>query len=174
MRPPLFVRPLSSGQVATLEARYRRTPVPGERTRCHIVLLSHQGLRPPAIAAIVRVHPDTVRRTIRRYNTAGLAGLPDRARSGRPPTITSAWIRLLLKLVEQDPQRGGVHRTAWTAPALAAYVGERTGIRVGPQVVRRQLRKHGYVPRRPTWTVRHVARRDPAYASKSAVPRRSS
>ncbi len=174
MRRPLFVRPLSSGQVAALEARYRRTPVSVERTRCHIVLLSHQGLRPPAIAAIVRVHPDTVRRTIRRYNTAGLAGLADRARSGHPPTVTHAWTRLLLKLVEQDPQRVGVHRTASTAPTLATYLAERTGIRVHPESVRRYLRQHGYVPRRPTWTVAHLARRDPQYASKSAAPRRSS
>ncbi len=80
----------------------------------------------------------------------------------------------MLNLVEQDPQRVGVHRTAWTAPALAAYLSEQTGIKVGPQVVRRQLRKHGYTPRRQTWTVRHLARRDPEYASKNAAPRRCS
>ncbi len=99
--------------------------------------------------------------------------MPDRPRSGRPPTVTPAWIRLLLTLVDHDPRRVGVPRAAWTAPALATYLAERTGIRVTPQQVR-YLRKHGYVPRRPTWTVRHLARRDPAYASKSVAPRRSS
>ena len=71
MRPSLHVRPLSSGQVAALEAHYRRTSVPAERTRCQMILWSHQGLTPPAIAALIRVDPETVRRTIRRFNATG-------------------------------------------------------------------------------------------------------
>ena len=173
MRPSLHVRPLSSGQVAALEAHYRRTSVPAERTRCQMILWSHQGLTPPAIAALIRVDPETVRRTIRRFNRYGLRGLQDRPRSGRPRKVTWAWERLLVRTVEQDPRRVGVLRAAWTAPALTEYLAEKTGIRVSAESVRHYLRVHGYAPRRPTWTVQHLARRDPHYASKGPAPRRS-
>lgn len=172
MRPPLRLR-LSSGQVAALEVHYRRTPLPAERTRCQMLLLSHQGLTPPAIASIVRVDPATVRRTIHRYEREGLRGLRDRPRPGRPRKVTPAWERLLLRLIDQDPRRVGVLRTAWTTPALAEYLAEQTGIRVSEDTVGVYLHRHGYVARRPTWTVHHLARRDPAYQVKSAAPRRS-
>lgn len=61
----------------------------------------------------------------------------------------------------------------WTAPALTEYLAEKTGIRVSAESVRHYLRFHGYAPRRPTWTVQHLARRDPHYASKGPAPRRS-
>jgi len=173
MRRALHVRPLSAGQVAALEAHYRRTPVPAERTRAHIILLSHQGLTPPAIAALVRVDPATVRRTIRRYEAEGLAGLHHRPIPGRPRKVTPAWERLLLRLIEQDPRRYGVLRSAWTAPTLAKYLAERTSIRVSDDRVQYYLHQHGYVTGRPTWTVQHLARRDPQYQSKRPVPRRS-
>lgn len=172
MRPPLRLR-LSSGQVAALEAHYRRTRTPAERTRCQIILLSHQGYAPPAIATIVRVDPTTVRRTLHRYEREGLRGLRNRPIPGRPPKVTPAWERLLLRLIEQDPRRVGVQRTAWTVPALRTYLADQTGIRVSEETVRVYLHRHGYVTGRPTWTVRHLARRDPAYQAKSVAPRRS-
>jgi len=172
MRPPLRVR-LSPGQVAALERHYRRTPKPAERTRVHIILLSHQGYIPPAIATIVRVDPATVRRAIHRFERHGLRGLLNAPRPGRPRKVTPAWEGLLVRTVEQDPRRVGVLRAAWTAPALANYLAEKTGIRVSAERIRHYLRQHDYAPRRPTWTVRHLARRDPQYAAKGSAPRRS-
>lgn len=172
MRLPLRVR-LSPGQVAALERHYRRTPKPAERTRVHIILLSHQGYIPPAIATIVRVDPATVRRAIHRYGRHGLQGLLNQPRPGRPRKVTPAWERLLVRTMEQDPRRVGVLRAAWTAPALADHLAEKTGVRVSAARVRHYLRQHGYAPRRPTWTVRHLARRDPEYEAKGSAPRRS-
>jgi transposase len=172
MEPPPRVR-LSPGQVATLDQHYRRTPKPAEWTRLHIILLSHQGYIPPAIATIVRVDPATGRRAIHRFKRHGLLGLLNAPRPGRPRKVTPAWEELLVHTVEQDPRRVGVLRAAWTAPALATYLAERTGIRVSAQRIRHYLRQHGYAPRRPTWTVRHLARRDPQYAAKGPAPRRS-
>jgi len=172
MRPPLRLR-LSSGQVAALEAHYRWTRTPAERTRCQIILLSHQGYTPSAIATIVRVNPTTVRGTLHRYEREGLRGLQRRPIPGRPPKVTPAWERLLLRLIEQGPRRVGVQRTARTAPALRTYLGEQTGIPVSEETVRIYLHRHGYVTGRPTWTVQHLARREPAYQARSAAPRRS-
>jgi len=172
MRPPLRMR-LSPGQVAALERHYRRTSKPAERTRFHIILLSHQGYTPPVIATIVRVDPATVRRTIHRYKRGGLRGLLNRPRPGRPRKVTPAWERLLVQTIETDPRAVGVPRAAWTAPALAEYLAQQTGIRVSDDRVQYYLHQHGYVVRRPTWTVRHLRHRDPKYQAKRPAPRRS-
>jgi transposase len=104
-----------------------------------------------------------------------LRGLQDRPRSGRPRKVTRAWERLLVAGAHGrtgSPPRG---RPACrlNRPALTEYLAEKTGVRVSAESVRHYLRVHGYAPRRPTWTVQHLARRDPQYASKGPAPRRS-
>jgi transposase len=49
-----------------------------------MVLLSENGWSATEIAALLHFDPKTVRRWIHRHTTEGLAGLPDRPRSGRP------------------------------------------------------------------------------------------
>jgi transposase len=53
-------------------------------TRAVMILLSISGMPPAQIAALLHYHPRTVRRWIARHDLEGLAGLPDRPRSGRP------------------------------------------------------------------------------------------
>nr|WP_211271015.1 helix-turn-helix domain-containing protein [Streptomyces yerevanensis] len=58
---------------------------PGRSTvRAVMVLLSLQGLSPAQISVLLEFDPATVRRWIGRFNTAGVAGLADRPRGGRP------------------------------------------------------------------------------------------
>jgi transposase len=52
--------------------------------RLVMVVLSANGMPPAEIAALLHYHPGTVRRWINRHHTEGVAGLPDRPRSGRP------------------------------------------------------------------------------------------
>lgn len=49
-----------------------------------VMVLSANGWPPAEIAALLHYHPGTVRRWINRHHAEGLAGLPDRPRSGRP------------------------------------------------------------------------------------------
>ena len=55
-----------------------------EATRAVMVLLSAKGMSPTEIAELLDYHPRTVRRWISRHDTEGIAGIPDRPRSGRP------------------------------------------------------------------------------------------
>lgn len=116
MRPPLHVRPLSAGRVAALEAQYRRTPAPAERTRCQIILLLHQSLTPPVIAALVRADPATVHRTIHRYEAEGLIGL--RTLSGLSTTGQ------------------GIRASASTADSRTAFRGSRAARCSAPRAFR--------------------------------------
>lgn len=52
--------------------------------RLVMVVLSANGWSPAEIAALLHYHPGTVRRWINRHHSEGVAGLPDRPRSGRP------------------------------------------------------------------------------------------
>jgi transposase len=67
--------------------------------RARIVLLSADGVMGREIAARVGCSEQTVVAWRARYAKGGLAGLEDRGRSGRPPTIDatkrSAWTREL-------------------------------------------------------------------------------
>jgi len=55
--------------------------------RARIVLLAAQGVSNTAIAAMLGVSRPTVIVWRNRYDQAGIAGLGDLARSGRPPVI---------------------------------------------------------------------------------------
>jgi transposase len=54
-------------------------------TRLIMVVLSAAGMPPAEIADLLDYHPATVRRWLHRFAIDGIAGLPDRPRSGRPP-----------------------------------------------------------------------------------------
>lgn len=85
MRPPRQVRKLSEAEVRDLDQVYRVTNSADRRTRCQIILLSHEGSATSQIATLVRFREETVLRWIDRLETEGVAGLEDRPRAGRPP-----------------------------------------------------------------------------------------
>src|SRR6202161_583612 len=56
--------------------------------RAQVVLLSAQGMSPPAISEVVFTDPDTVRDVIHNFNADGFDALYPRYRGGRPQTFT--------------------------------------------------------------------------------------
>jgi hypothetical protein len=88
MRPPIFVRSLTSAERSALEAGLRSGDAFILR-RCQIVLASARGHAPPHIAQHLGCNDQTVRNAIRAFNTAGLACL--RRRSSRPHTVQAAF-----------------------------------------------------------------------------------
>ncbi len=82
MRPPTVFANASDSECQRLRSLLRG---PGRSTvRAVMVLLSLQGLSPAQISVLLEFDPATVRRWIGRFNTAGVAGLADRPRGGRP------------------------------------------------------------------------------------------
>jgi transposase len=75
--------------------------------------------------------------------------------------------------MRRGPEACGVPRPTWTAPLLARYLAEETGIEVSERTVRRGLDLLGYVCRRPFWTVRHKAEAEADYSPKAEGSRRS-
>jgi transposase len=87
--------------------------------RARIVLRAAEGTPNRRIAAELRVAPMTVLLWRERYARAGLAGLADEARPGRPPTYGREERDRVIALTLEPPSDGTTH---WSARRLARRV----------------------------------------------------
>lgn len=92
-------------------------------TRARIVLLAAEGVPNAQIARRLEISRQTVVTWRNRYRSAGLAGLDDRPRSGRPPVVDEA--QVVVRTLEGPPERLGV--THWSSRLLAAELGISNG-----------------------------------------------
>ena len=83
--------------------------------------------------------------------------MPRRSAPGRERTITPVWEAELLRVIELDPHEVGQETANWTTEVLANYLGRHTEVTVSLETVRVYLHAHGYVCKRPTWTLRRKA-----------------
>lgn len=132
--------------------------------RAKIIWLAHQGWRVLAIAAELRLNDDTVRLWLKRFNAAGLDGLRDRPRPGRPATYTAEQVGEVIATSLTDPRSLGLPFAAWTLDRLRAYLHEVNGLpisraRIGKLLVAEGLRWRT----QETWFGERV---DPAFAEK--------
>lgn len=88
--------------------------------RAHIVLHAARGGSPAGIAAVTRLHVDTVRTWRGRFARGGLPALADRKRSGRPARFTPVQVAETKALACRLPADTGVPLSRWSRPALPA------------------------------------------------------
>src|SRR6266542_1473045 len=111
-------------------------------TRARIVVAAGNGEGTSSISRRLGVSRPTVIQWRERYAAAGLAGLDDAERSGRPKTVDDAAI--IAATLEPPPQRLGV--THWSTRLLAAE------LRIGHATIARAWRRYGVQPwRRETF-----------------------
>jgi transposase len=154
---PITLPPLDEELQAELYQRYEEAGDAETRTRYQMIVLAQSGHRAPHIARLVLRSEDTVERVLQRFLTAGLDAVPRRSAPGRERTVTSAWEGELLRVIELDPHEVGEQTANWTTELLADYLGRHTGVTVSLETVRVYLHAHGYVCKRPTWTLRRKA-----------------
>lgn len=124
--------------------------------RAKMVLRCLAGARNDEVAAALGVRPGTVGRWRARFAGHGLAGLTDRARSGKPPTGPADLRPRLLRQLDEPPPAGFA---SWDGGMLAHALG------VSDDAVWRVLRKEGIQLRRHrSWCVST----DPQCAAKAA------
>ncbi len=117
--------------------------------RARMVALSWDGRRVPDIAAALGCHPQTVRDRLAAFDAAGVDGLRDQPRAGRPRRITEAERSRLIRLVASDPPgrlvRHGAAGLDAVAEAEPAYWTLDTlieaAVRGGIAIARSQLRR---------------------------------
>jgi transposase len=156
--------PVSAGDRQALEHDYRYGSSRQLRQASHIVLLAYDLQSQADVARVVHCSRATVNRALQRYRVGGRSALRRRPPARpRPARVNASWRQTLAQAMERGPRACGVSRPTWTAPLLATYLTEQTGIQVGERTVRRGLAALDYVCRRGTWTVRHLAEEQPDY-----------
>jgi transposase len=104
----------------TLESWLRSSTISaGQRLRAQIVLAVAEGAGTTETAERFEVSRPTVIKWRDRFAADGLAGLRDRARSGRPRTVDEAAI--IAATLEPPPEKLAV--THWSSRLLAAHLG---------------------------------------------------
>jgi transposase len=148
---------LSSGDRDRLEKLVRNRNTPQKVVwRSRIVLLSAEGLRPPAIAAAVGKSELTVRRWRRRFVAKGVDGLLKDAT--RPPGNKPLPPEKIKQVVELTLHETPPGRTRWSERSMAAKVG------IAPSTVHNIWKAHGL---KPHLTRTFKLSRDPAFVEKA-------
>jgi transposase len=138
--------------------------------RAQMVLLSGRGYDVPAIASIHDCGEEVVRIWLHRYAAAGVAGLEDEPRSGRPPKDPLAQ-PIIDAQASQGPDCSGHVQSCWTVVLFTTFLATRFRLRLSPSSVRRRLHAAGWRWRRPRLAPASVLRRkrDPAAQTKLAA-----
>jgi transposase len=135
-------RPIVLGEAdrAELARLQRSTRVPaGVSRRARVVLLLADQVSGAEVARMTGYTVVQVRRLRRRFVEEGLAGLGDKPRSGRPPSITA---RKRAQVVAKTLKPPGDGLTHWSSRELAAEVG------VSHSTVHRIWKAHDLQPHR--------------------------
>lgn len=111
------------------------------------------------VAEFLSVCPETITRWKYRWISSRTQGLADRPRTGRPSRATEEYLRLLEEALDQDPHAYGYDFSVWSAPRLGTHLFEKTGIRIGPDQLRRLIHRKKFAFRRPKHTL--SSRQDP-------------
>lgn len=137
-----YSRPLVLGKAdrAALERLHRSPTAPaGLSRRARVVLLMADQVAGVEVARMTGYTVVQISRLRRRFAEQGLAGLDDKPRSGRPPSITARKRAQIVALTLKPPGAGLSH---WSARELATEVG------VSHSTVHRIWQAHDLQPHR--------------------------
>ena len=152
-------------QVKSLRLQARRS-VGRVSERIHYVLLFARGYSVKEIAALYQVDNLTVASWLKRYREAGVGGLDDLPRSGRPHGANGAARAEAVQCLDGTPETAGVARTTWTRRLLQRHLGERLGCFLSRASMTRLIGALGFVWTRPKLTVKEG---DPEGAQRTAA-----
>jgi transposase len=153
------VAPLSDPEIQTSTDMHRLHPSRRARMRAHSILLSHQGFSLSRIADMYQVSRYAVSAWLERWPKAGLGGLYDHPRSGRPPRLTREEQHTVDQYLQEHPKdlKQVVHRLA-----------QDTNKQVSPTTITRLINKHRSVWKR----LRNTPAKSPQPAQYQRAPAR--
>jgi transposase len=119
---------LRDEQLAAVEHAMNHSPLPEVRQRATAIRLLHLGHKPEAVAAMVAVGHSTVWSWHLRYRAAGLAGLANKPKSGRPSKADAHYLAEVERAMDADPRDLGYAFSVWTINKLRQHLAMQTGI----------------------------------------------
>lgn len=96
----------------------------------------------------------TLRDWVIRYNEAGIEGLKDKPRAGRPPRLKEAQLQELDALLDKGPDIATDGVVRWRCVDLKAIIADKFGVDLSEDQIGRILKQRGYTrlsvrPRHP-------------------------
>lgn len=161
----LQIRAMTDEERKTIEplSRSRTAPV-RQVERARIVQWASEGQRVPQIAARLGVAENTVRNWLHRFNEAGLSGLLDEVRSGRPSTYSTDEVSVVVETALTKPDNLALPFGHWTLDRLEVYLNEQKGIAIKRSRINEILQAEGLRWRKDEhWFGERV---DPDFAKK--------
>ena len=111
----------------------------GEADRARAILLTLEGRKAEAIAAVLGVHISTVRNWRGYFLHGGVAGLRRRPRPGQQAKIGPHAGAIAAAILDEDTRHDG----GWTLVRLCAEIARRGGPTISPRWLSHQLRQRG-------------------------------
>lgn len=136
------------GGAAVLEARRRRA-----------LAMLKEDVSLNAVARRLGCSPSSVMRWRDAVAAEGETGFVVHASPGRPPKLTAAQQRRLVKALLAGPLKAGYATDLWTTPRIAELIRVRFGASYHPDHVGRLLHQLGWTPQKPE---RRALQRDEA------------
>lgn len=138
----------------------QREMTPRVRERLEMVKAADLGHDLLTIAAWSGRAPGTVRHWLDQFTAAGIDGLTDTPRSGRPVKADTAYLAALEQAVETPPTDLGLPFDVWTSGRLSVYLAEQTRVAVSPGWIRALLARQRFACGRPKHTLSHLQNAD--------------
>jgi transposase len=161
------VRSMSEAEVNAIKMlAHSRTEPAGLVQRARIILMNREGRRVMEVAEQLRICDRTVRRWIYRFNEAGVEGLRDQSRVGRPPTYSEEQRSEVVAASLTDPQSLELPFGSWTLDRLEVYLNEERGIPIKRSRIAEILAAEGLRWRTQERWFTERAELDPAFVEK--------
>lgn len=155
-----------------LYRRYRACRQPQEKLRWRaLYLISHGELANHAARRVGR-SSGWITALARRYNERGAEAVPDargEVMPGRRPCLDAEAAKALDLALRSEPADGGL----WTAPKVARWIAERTGVAVNQSTAWRVMRRLGFTLQVPRPRHRRAATTAEQAAFKKSLAKRS-
>lgn len=166
------LKKLTAAEQSAIDKLVRSRTAPArEVERARMILLADRGKRVPAIAQELDLTETTVRTWLKRFNAAGLHGLQDRPRAGRPVTYSPEQVAEVIATALTAPRQLNQPFACWTLDRLATYLNEEKQMAIKRSRIDEVLIAEGLRWRtQETWFGERV---DPAFAKKRGALRRS-
>ncbi len=101
------------------------------------------------VADFFGVRPRSVQRWMRAYRERGMAGLKAKPHPGRPPTLSIAQERQVLRWFRRSPREFGFPTELWSAPRVTQVIQRKFRKKFHPRYVNQWLAKRRITPQKP-------------------------
>jgi len=140
---------LTEKELAEIEQAIRSAHDARIRQRATAIHMLHLGQSVTEVAEIMAVKLPTIYGWYHRWKAEGIAGLGDRAKSGRPRKTDETYEKRLGEIVELAPEALGYSFVLWAIERLRQHMYKETDIKLSPARFRVLMKRLGYVYRQP-------------------------